>query len=109
MAVPTINESWIIEAGDTVIEKKARSGLDSLSPVERLIYCVWVADYGMRNAGDLETAQDVYASFQSDAAGLAAKLGLRITHNTFALSASELERLYFDKFDELCDKIRNYA
>ena len=48
----TDNETWVVEAGDTVIQKKASCGIERLSPWERLVYCLWVADYGMRNAGD---------------------------------------------------------
>ena len=55
----TDNETWIIEAGDAVIQKEARLGIGRLTPWEALVYCVWVADYGMRNAGDLDTAEDL--------------------------------------------------
>ncbi|WP_332770517.1 hypothetical protein [Phenylobacterium sp.] len=48
------NETWLIDTGHDVIEKKAATGPASLNPRERLIYCLWVADYGMKNAGDLE-------------------------------------------------------
>ena len=41
------NETWVIEAGDRVIQKKARHGFDSLTIWERLVYSLWVADYGM--------------------------------------------------------------
>ena len=50
----TNKETWLVGAGDAVITKNA--GGVSLSPVERLVYCLWVADYGMRNAGDLDAA-----------------------------------------------------
>ena len=109
MNVPTTNESWLVDAGDGVIQKRAHSGVGSLSPVERLIYCVWVADYGMRNAGDLETAHDVYSDFQPEAAQLARELGLQRTHSTFTLPTPELQRKYFDSFEEICNEIRRYA
>ncbi|WP_139354080.1 hypothetical protein [Sinorhizobium sp. A49] len=54
------NETWLVEAGCIVVETKALVGYAPLSPLERLIYCVWVADYGMRNAGDLKAAADVH-------------------------------------------------
>jgi hypothetical protein len=38
MSVPTDNETWLIEAGDAVIQKQACDGIQSLSAVERLIY-----------------------------------------------------------------------
>ena len=71
MAVPTDNETWVIETGDTVIRKKTRCGIECLSPWETLVYCLWVADYAMRNAGDLDTAFDFYAEFHLNARRIA--------------------------------------
>ena len=52
------NDSWIVEVGGDVAEKKARLGFTKLTTWERLVYALWVADYGMRNAGDLDAASD---------------------------------------------------
>ena len=109
MSAPTANETWIIDAGDAVIQKKARDGIGTLSASERLIYCLWVADYGMRNAGDLDTARDVYADFQTEAARLAGELGFQATHRAFALPTADLQREYFDRFEEICDEIQRYG
>lgn len=35
-----------------------------LTPLDELIYCLWVTGYGMRNAGDLDAARDLYKPFQ---------------------------------------------
>ena len=107
MTLPTDNETWVIEAGDRIIQKKARRGRASLSPWEKLVYCLWVADYGMRNAGDLDTAGDVYPDFRSEAKRLAKQLRLRLTHEAFSLSKSDLEREYLARFESICDEIRN--
>lgn len=107
MAAPTENEIWIIEAGDWIIQKKARSGLDSLTAWERLVYCLWVADYGMRNAGDLETARDVYADFQTDARRAAEELSLRLAREAFSMPVSALEEVYFERFDAICNEIKS--
>lgn len=105
----TDNHSWIIEVGHAVIQKKSQTGVGSLAAVEKLIYCLWVADYGMRNAGDLDTAQDVYADFQNEAAQLSQELGLKLTHNAFALPTGDLQREYFERFEGICDEIRRAA
>ena len=77
MTIKPDNETRLIEeAGDAVINKEAAQGFEALTPFERLIYCVWIADYGMRNAGDLVTAADLYPPFQDDARRLAGALGL---------------------------------
>lgn len=107
MTAPTDNETWIIEAGDAVIRKKAANGSGGLAPWERLVYCLWVADYGMRNAGDLDTAHAVCANFQSDARRIAEDLSLRSTREAFSLPASVLQREYFIRFDQICHEIRN--
>src|SRR5215470_9166888 len=107
MTAPTDNETWIIEAGDAVVEKEAHSGSGSLGPWERLVYCLWVADYGMRNAGDLNAAQDVHADFQSEGQQMAQELSLPLTHEAFSLPRSALEREYFIRFDRMCDEIRD--
>jgi hypothetical protein len=106
MAVPTDNETWVIETGDAVIRKEARGGLACLSPWETLVFCLWVADYGMRNAGDLDAAADVYADFHSNARRIAGTLSLRLTHEAFALPRRDLEREYFARFESICDEIR---
>jgi hypothetical protein len=53
------NETWLLNAGGRVIEKMAAEDYSSLTAVDRLTYCIWAADYGMRNAGDLETVADL--------------------------------------------------
>ncbi|MFD1157676.1 hypothetical protein [Roseovarius aestuarii] len=100
------NEDWIIDAGDVVIQKRVKDGRDSLQPLDKLIYCLWVADYGMRNAGDLSAAEDVYPPFQDEAEQLAKGLNLPLTHSAFSLSSAELERQYFELFEGVCDEIR---
>jgi len=98
------NETWIIEAGDAVIQRRQCAA--RLTPLERLIYCVWVADYGMRNAGDLATARDVYQPFREEALRLSQELGLNATRSAFALAPAQLERQYFERFDAICDELR---
>jgi hypothetical protein len=101
------NEDWIVDAGGAVIEKKAAMGVASLSPIERLIYCLWVADYGMRNAGDLACGQQIHAEFQEEAVRLSEKPGLEFTRESFSLPATVLQAEYFERFDRMCNEIKN--
>jgi hypothetical protein len=107
MRAPTDNETWVIETGDTIVCKRTRGGIECLSPWETLVYCLWVADYGMRNAGDLNAAADICAEFHSNARRIAEVLSLRLTHEAFSLSQSDLEREYFDRFESICDEIKD--
>lgn len=106
MNTPSDNETWIIDAGDAVIEKKASHGVSSLTARDRLIYCLWVADYGMRNAGDLATARDLYPSFKREGVQLAAELSLPFTHESFSLATAALKRQYFERFDRICHELQ---
>jgi hypothetical protein len=100
------NETWILERGDSVIKRMASDGVAVLKPLEKLIYCLWVADYGMRNAGDLDTASDLYERFQDEAISLAQELRLHMTQAAFCLPRSDLEQQYFQLFDGCCNEIR---
>jgi hypothetical protein len=99
------NRTWVIEAGRTVLEKEAATGFASLTAVERLVYCLWVADYGMTNAGDLKTAEDVDEQFQEKGLNAAQELALPKCIEAFSLARDDLERRYFQLFDTLCEEI----
>jgi hypothetical protein len=101
------NEDWIVETGHVVIEKMSAMGVASLSPIERLIYCLWVADYGMRNAGDLAGGMQIHAEFQEEAARLSEKPGLEFTRESFSLPATVLQAEYFERFDRICNEIKS--
>jgi hypothetical protein len=100
------NETWIVEAGDAVIQKQAMHGQSALSESERLVNCVWIADYSMRNAGDLDTASDLYPDFQDEASRLAKELSLAFTRETFSLPKNVLQQEYYARFDRICDEIK---
>lgn len=104
---PSDNETWLIEIGDEVIVKKADQGEEALSAIERLIYCVWVADYSMRNAGDLLTAEDLYAPYREEGERRAEKMRLAKTRASFGLSSTKLEDSYFDAFEEICSELQS--
>ena len=104
--VPSENETWLIEAGDDIIVKKSQQGRDALTACERLLYCLWVADYSMRNAGDLRTAADLYPPFQEEGQRLAEELQLPKTKAVFSLSVEGLKQAYFSAFDEMCREVQ---
>lgn len=107
MSAPTENETWLIDTGDAIIRKKATQRPLWLTLPERLVYCVWVADYGMRNAGDLGSSKDLHAEFLEEGRKLAEELRLPYTHETFSLPEEDFKREYFQRFERLCDEIKN--
>ncbi len=100
------DQTWLLEEGDRVITKKAAGTYSSLNPRDRLIYCLWVADYGMRNAGDLTTAADLHPAFLRDGQSAAQELGFPRSTAAFSLSSQELEERYFDLFGGIVAELR---
>jgi hypothetical protein len=100
----TANQSWVVERGGEVVKKKAQAPI-SLTDWERLVYCLWITDYMMRNAGDFANAEVMYPDFQTDAARLAKTLGLATTYQTFSLSRRRLQQKYFNHFEAICEEI----
>ena len=100
------NEPWIIHAGDEVIRRRASAGAAALSARDRLIYCLWIADYGMRNAGDLSQAHILHPTWKTEAVQMAQELSLDFTRKSFALSRAALQRQYFKRFERICAEIR---
>jgi hypothetical protein len=100
------NETWIVERGAQVMEKMTDAARQPLTNVERLVYCLWVADYGMRNAGDLESAEEVYPQFQTEGATVARSLGLPKALSLFSLATLEFENCYFELLTDVCLEIQ---
>jgi hypothetical protein len=107
MSSHTANQTWVVETGDRVIQKKAKAGVASLNDWERLVYCLWAADYMMRNAGNFANAADQYPMFRTDAAQIAARLGLAVACDTFSLSERKLQKEYFERFERVVEEIKN--
>ena len=103
------NETWLIDYGDEVIAKKASVGFDSLSPKEKTTYCLWVADYSMRNAGDLQSACDLYPEFLEEGLRLAKVMDLKKLIELFQNDKLEFEKNFFNLFNEACNELRNYT
>ena len=51
MVLPWDLEDWLTDEGDRIVTKKAKSGFQSLSEVERAIYEIWLLDSETRNGG----------------------------------------------------------
>jgi hypothetical protein len=100
-------ETWLIDAAHAVIARRTADGDAALTPRERLIHRFWVADYAMRNAGDLAPARDLAPDFR--AAGLAAAQALALPNasEAFALSEGEFERRFFDLFEGVVAEVRH--
>ncbi len=103
------HETWLIDTAHAVIEKRRAQGDDALSPRERLIHRFWVVDYAMRNAGDLATAHDLVPRFREDGLLAAHALDLAHARAAFTMSEGELERRFFDLFEDVVREVRSVS
>ena len=106
MVATTEHETWLIDRGDEIIGKKSDCGIDGLSDWERLVYCIWVADYSIRNAGDLDVAEDLYEGCRQDLVSLSGKLGLKQTSELFSMNERLLVERYHQLFERICSEVR---
>ncbi|MFN8609757.1 MAG: hypothetical protein U0931_19615 [Vulcanimicrobiota bacterium] len=101
-------ESWLLDEGERVAELKAAHGLEQLSKLDLLLYCLWVGDYSLRNAGDLEAGEQLLPGWLPRLVELARELGLDGVASFFEklpAAGSDAFDLYWDHFDQLCQEV----
>jgi hypothetical protein len=76
------------------------------SPLHTLVKCIAAADYSIRNAGDLDAAEDVRADFQQGAVDSARLLRLPITHHHFSQTKDRLVERWYGIFDRMIGEVR---
>ncbi|WP_086932991.1 hypothetical protein [Agarilytica rhodophyticola] len=104
------NETWILEVGDDIIEKKTKSSYESLTLLEQSIYCLWVIDYAVRNAGSLDPIEDLHPSAIDELIANAKAQGWKKIAHLIHCSEEEEEDDFCDRycqdFDESCNELR---
>ena len=105
---PTDNATWLLEAGDKVILRQS-AYQEPLTAWEQLVFCLWVADYGMRNAGDLQTASDFHPTFNAEGEHRARQLNAKEAEALYSLPQSEMEKHYFARFEAVCTEPRTIS
>ncbi|MCE9635570.1 MAG: hypothetical protein K8T90_07690 [Planctomycetes bacterium] len=103
--MPFDYESWLIDAAEPVLRRAVEVGALALTDWERALYCLWVADYSMRNAGDLGSAYDLASDFKTAGLAAARTTDLRAMTSLFALDDAEFERRYAGSFDDVCREL----
>jgi hypothetical protein len=98
-------ESWLLDATEPVLRREIEVGASALAGWERALYCLWVADYSMRNAGDLGSAYDLASDFKSAGLAAARTTDLRAMASLFELDDVEFARQYAGSFDEVCREL----
>ena len=101
-------ESWLLDAGDEVVRKKAQGGIGSLSDLEKAIYCMWVLDYAVRNSGTLEPLQELYPAARDELLAFARARRLEALAGWLGSAADEAAfcAQYYDHFEQRCTELR---
>jgi hypothetical protein len=101
-------ETWLLETGDEIIEKRAEQGEASLSRPEHAIYCMWALDYAVRNAGSLDALEDVHETAIEDLAAFARaeKIGVLSALLDMAADEEAFIDAYYEQFDAACTELR---
>ncbi|MBP1317794.1 hypothetical protein [Herbaspirillum sp. 1130] len=105
-------ETWLLDAGDVVIRKKAQWGESAISESENAIHWMWLIDYSVRNAGCFGPLEDMgaktalpdLARFAQDAELPALLLWLQHSDNEEAFCGT-----YYQRFDKACEELKNYC
>jgi hypothetical protein len=91
-------EDWLLETWPLTDHEQ--------SPLHTLVKCIAAADYSIRNAGDLDAAEDICPGFQQSAVEAAALLRLPIAHHHFSQTKARLAERWHDIFDRMIGEVR---
>ena len=104
-------ETWLLEAGDKIIEANTAPGSKTLSAKDNAIYCMWVLDYAVRNAGSLDPIEDLYPRTLHELTAFARtnRLPLMSQWLTTVLDEEKFCDDYLDHFDAVCGELKQFC
>jgi hypothetical protein len=104
------NETWLIEEGKRIIEKKSREDFDSLSSLEKAISDFWVIDYAGRNSGTLEPIRELSENSISKLKEFAKNNNCRHLYSMLKLAKDENTfcNTYYQNFTNACKDLRYF-
>jgi len=94
-------EDWLTETWGCIGGERSTS-----SPLHALVRCIAIADHSMRNAGDLDMAEDMGEGFIQVAFEAARRLGLPLSAAAFGATREELQVSWFGVFDAVVAEVR---
>jgi hypothetical protein len=102
------NETWLLDVGDIIVQRKTASGYKHLSAVEQAIYCFWIVDYAVRNAGDLAPIQDMHPTAIDELERFAASHNIEPLYRLLQTQNNEQAfcESYYANFEGICNEFR---
>lgn len=103
-------ETWLIDAGDVIVNKKTSQGADSLTEAERAVEWMWRIDYSVRNSGSFGPLEDMDSTSVSDlkSAANGAQLIKLAAWLDEATDEEAFCRNYQERFDEACMELKDW-
>ncbi|HXQ36547.1 MAG TPA: hypothetical protein VN843_21220 [Anaerolineales bacterium] len=104
------NETWLIEEGAKIIEKKSSEGFNSLSSLEKAVYDFWVIDYSVRNSGTLVPMRELSENSISRLKEFAEDNNFHYLYSILKLANDENTfcKTYYQSFDNACKELRYF-
>ena len=104
------NETWLIEEGKRIVEKKSHEGFESLSSLEKAIYDFWVIDYAVRNSGTLEPIRELSENSISRLKEFAENNSCNYLYSMLKLAKDEKTfcNTYYQNFNNACKDLRYF-
>jgi len=109
MATDTDNETWLIDEAGKIVGKKSIEGYESLTSLEKAIYCFWVIDYAIRNSGTLEPMREIHKSSIAELIEFSKNNNCKNLYSMLAITDNEKVfcRDYSETFDKACKDLHN--
>ena len=105
----TNNETWLIDEAGKIVGKKSIDGYESLTSLEKAIYCFWVIDYAVRNSGTLEPMRELHKSSIAELVEFSQNNNCKNLFSLLAVADDEKAfcKNYSKKFDKACQDLRD--
>ncbi len=105
----TDNETWLIDEAGKIVGKKSVEGYESLTSLEKAIYCLWVIDYVVRNSGTLEPLRELHKSAIAELTEFAKGNHCKNLYSMLEMTADEKVfcETYSERFEKACQDLHD--
>jgi hypothetical protein len=102
------HETWLIDEGSKIVGKKSVKGYESLTSLEKAVYCFWAIDYAVRNSGTLEPMRELHKSARAELIEFSKNNNCK---NLSSMLAVEDEKVfceaYLERFEKACQDLHD--
>ncbi|MCZ2496121.1 hypothetical protein GN316_05070 [Xylophilus sp. Kf1] len=103
-------ETWLIDAGDFIVRKRASQGAGSLSMAERAVNWMWLIDYAVRNSGSFGPLEDMGSTAVLDLKSVASNAQLTTLAEWLEEANNEKKfcTTYQERFYRGCAELKDF-